>query len=71
MTQKKQRRDKIGDSIESLADRKRPTLLREFLVYLSQNRKWWLVPFLLALALYGAILVLSMSGVLASIYTLF
>lgn len=56
---------------EERACAKPPTLLKEFIVYLGQNKKWWLIPFLLALALFGAILALSLSGGIASIYTLF
>lgn len=63
------RQDKA--TLEEMADKEQPTLFREFVVYLSQNKKWWLVPFLLALILYGAILALSLSGGAASIYTFF
>ena len=71
MNERPEERDPRQTSLEELAESKPPTLLREFLIYLRQNKKWWLIPFLLALALYGVILVLSLTGGLASIYSLF
>lgn len=57
--------------VEQLAEKKQLTLLQEFVFFLRHNKKWWLVPLLLALAIYGLFLVLVLTGGIASIYTLF
>jgi len=57
--------------VEKLADKKQLTLLQEFIFFLRHNKKWWLVPLLLAIAVYGLFLVLVLTGGIASIYTLF
>jgi hypothetical protein len=41
------------------------SLFKEFLLFLKQEKKWWLVPLVLALLLLGAIIVFSSGSVLA------
>ena len=44
----------------------------EFLSFLKNRKKWWLIPIVVFLVLLGALLVLSEGSVLAPfIYTLF
>ena len=48
------------------------SLLLEFLIFLRVRKKYWLVPILLVLALFGVFLVLAESSAVAPfIYTLF
>jgi len=48
------------------------TILKEFAIYLSQSKKWWLTPIVVSLVLIGALLVLSEGTAVAPfIYTLF
>jgi len=50
----------------------RLALLREIWDMLRERKKWWLLPILLAMALLGALLLLTQNPVLAPfIYTLF
>ena len=59
------------DDLASLAEEAQPSILREFWDFLRFNKKWWLIPILLALLIAG-VLVLAGSGALAPlIYTLF
>jgi len=51
---------------ESRANRQ--GLLSEFWQWLKHNKKWWLLPILLSLALLGAIVILSGSGLMPFIY---
>jgi hypothetical protein len=44
---------------------------REFWGFLCQNKKWWLVPILLVLLLFGLLILLSGTGLAPFIYTLF
>ena len=47
-------------------------IFTEFLVFLKENKKWWLFPIALMLVLLGALIVLTQGSALAPfIYTLF
>jgi len=39
--------------------------------FLKQNKKWWLLPVLIMLLIFGVLLVLSGTGLAPFIYTLF
>jgi len=56
---------------EQASEDKRPTLAAEFLYFLKENKKWWLLPILLVLGLVGALVMLGGSGAAPFIYTLF
>lgn len=47
------------------------SLVSEFVYFLGQNKKWWLAPILLVMALMGLLVVLAGSGAAPFIYTLF
>ena len=50
----------------------RSSLLREFWLYLSVRKKWWLVPIIVVMVVLGALLVFAQTSVLAPfIYTIF
>jgi len=58
------------DSLEDVAKRhSSPTLLAEFLDFLRHNRKWWLLPILVVLLLFGVLIFLSGTGAAPFIYT--
>jgi len=44
-------------------------LVREFLAFLVENKKWWLAPIVLVLLLLGLLVVLANTGVAPFIYT--
>ena len=46
-------------------------LLAEFAEFLHHNKKWWLLPILAILLLYGLIVLLSGTAAAPFIYTLF
>jgi hypothetical protein len=48
-----------------------PSLSREFLEFLGQNKKWWMLPILLVMLLLGILIFLSSTAVAPFIYTLF
>ena len=60
-----------SEDFTKLAEEKRYTLWSEFIDFLGENKKWWLVPILLALALAGLIVVLSTTSAAPFLYTLF
>jgi len=47
------------------------SLLGEFWQFLRHNKKWWLLPILIVLLLFGALVLLAATGVAPFIYTLF
>ena len=48
------------------------SVFKEFLMFLREEKKWWLVPFVLILLVMGAFLVLAPTSPLAPfIYSLF
>jgi hypothetical protein len=47
-------------------------LLRDFFRFLKERRKWWLIPMIVILFLFGMLLILGSSSALAPyIYSLF
>ena len=57
--------------LQALAQAKRENLFGEFWLFLKHNKKWWLLPVLLAFLLLGALIFLGGSGAAPFIYTLF
>jgi hypothetical protein len=55
---------------ERMAGQTQPGLLAEFVDFLRHNKKWWLTPIILVLVLFGALVMLSGSGMLPFIYPL-
>jgi hypothetical protein len=50
----------------------KPTgLASEFWYFLRQNKKWWLLPILVVMGLFGVVALLASTGAAPFIYTLF
>ena len=62
---------KPPEDLESLAAEREPGLVVEFLEFLRENKKWWLLPILLVFTLFGLLMVLANSAAAPFIYTLF
>lgn len=60
-----------NDDFEQAAHRSDTGLLREFIGFLMESKKWWLIPFLIAFALVAALVVLGSTGAAPFIYSLF
>ena len=61
-----------AQDFEKLAQENRNVgIVREFLAFLGENKKWWLIPLLVILVLMGALILLSGSAAAPFIYTLF
>ncbi len=47
-------------------------IISEYLTFLRENKKWWLLPIVVAILLFGLLIVLAKGSALAPfIYTLF
>ena len=53
------------------AEAERTGFVAEFVDFLKHNKKWWLVPILVVLVLFAALILLTSTGVAPFIYTLF
>lgn len=69
MSKKKAKPD--GDDFAEAASQADAGLLREFLGFLMESKKWWLVPLLIAFALVAALVFLGGTGAAPFIYSLF
>jgi hypothetical protein len=58
-------------AFEQLTGGPQPGLLAELFDFLKQNKKWWLLPILIAMGLCGLLVVLAGSSMAPFIYTLF
>ena len=47
-----------------------PSLLAEFWAFLRHNKKWWLLPILIVLLVFGVLIFLAGTGAAPFIYTL-
>jgi hypothetical protein len=56
---------------EDEALRPATSLLREFGAFLADNKKWWLLPIVVFLALFGLLAAFAGTGAAPFIYTLF
>jgi hypothetical protein len=66
--------DKNQDEIidfERLGKESHPSLVREFVVFLLENKKWWLLPIVIMVGLVSVLVGLSSTGAAPFIYTLF
>lgn len=59
------------NEFEQLSQQRRVGLVAEFIDFLKHNKKWWLLPILLALVILGLVALLSSSAVAPFIYPLF
>ena len=65
--------DPVNRSVEfeRQAEESQPGLLIEFAHFLRYNKKWWLIPILVTLALLGVLVFLSSTTALPWIYAIF
>ena len=61
---------KDQDFLDAAQDQERG-LVSEFVMFMAENKMWWLTPILVVFALLGVLLVLGATGVAPFIYTLF
>ena len=61
----------LSEFEKAAAEERRRGLLGELWGFLKENKKWWLLPILLVLLVFGLLIVLSGTGLAPFIYTLF
>lgn len=60
-----------NDEFIKEASKKRTGLMAEFIAFLMDNKKWWLLPILVVFLLFGTLLVFVSTGAAPFIYALF
>jgi hypothetical protein len=59
------------ERFEKAAEEQQVGVWREFFEFLGDNKKWWLLPIVLVLFVFGAVVLLSGTAAAPFIYTLF
>jgi len=57
-------------SLDSLGDQKQPSLAAELMAFLMHNKKWWMLPIFVVLAIFGLLAALASSSVAPFLYNL-
>jgi hypothetical protein len=60
-----------ANAFEREAQQESKGWIREYVDFLRHNKKWWLIPIIVALLLVGVLIVLGSSAAAPFIYTLF
>lgn len=63
--------NKANDDFLNAAQEEERGLIAEFVMFMAENKMWWLTPILIVFGLLGVLLVLGATGVAPFIYTLF
>ena len=60
-----------GKSFQDASKDAQQGLVSEFIGFMRDNAKWWLIPFLVVFGLLGLVLILGTTGAAPFIYTMF
>ncbi|MEC8651979.1 MAG: DUF5989 family protein [Planctomycetota bacterium] len=71
MTEPSERDPKDDEEFLQAAKQQERGLISEFVMFMAENKMWWLTPILVVFGLLGVLLVLGATGVAPFIYTLF
>jgi hypothetical protein len=63
--------DKQPTEFEKAGKQKQHSLMKEFALFVMENKKWWLTPIFIVFALVGLLIALGSTGAAPFIYTLF
>ena len=63
--------DEQKTAFENAARQRRAGVVEEFVYFLLQNKKWWLIPILAMIALLAALCFFAGTGAAPFIYTMF
>ena len=59
------------NAFEQASQQNQVSLAREFIMFLAENKKWWLLPIVIVMLLLGVLIFLSSTAATPFIYTLF
>lgn len=61
----------LKNAFQKAGEEQQPSIGKEFLLFIVENKAWWMIPIFAVLALAGLLLVLGSTGAAPFIYTLF
>lgn len=70
-TQPEDTRRSEAEAFARAGGQRRDSLFADYLHFLKRTRKWWLVPLIVILLLFGVLFVLASTGAAPFVYTLF
>jgi Family of unknown function (DUF5989) len=62
---------KLEDEFQKSAQLPQRGSISEFVMFLVENKKWWLLPILITMLIFSAVFALGATGAAPFIYTLF
>jgi len=71
MDQQQPKPNRPPSEFEAAAAKAKSSLVRDFLAFLGQNKKWWLLPLVVVLIGLGVLAILGGTAAAPFIYTLF
>ena len=71
MSQDKKPQPSDSSAFEKLDEKKQLSLAKEFLVFIVENKAWWMIPIVFVFGLVGLLVALVSTGAAPFIYTLF
>lgn len=71
MSDKQDEESQTDEEFLQAAQEEERGLVAEFVMFMAENKMWWLTPILVVFGLLGVLLVLGATGVAPFIYTLF
>ena len=60
-----------ANEFEQLGEEEQLSLVAEFILFIKENKAWWMIPILVTLGAIGLLAVLGSTGAAPFIYTLF
>ena len=63
--------NRTESQFEELGEGKQLSIVQEFWLFITENKKWWLIPIVLVLLGVGLLAALASTGAAPFIYTLF
>ena len=63
--------DPKSKSFADAGEKEQVTLVREVVDMIKHNKKWWLIPIMTVLLVFGGLLILGSTGAAPFIYALF
>jgi Family of unknown function (DUF5989) len=69
--EKRMQKHQSDSEFERAAQRRSPGIVKEFVGFLTYNKKWWLAPIIIVMLLLGLFIILGGTGIAPFIYTLF
>lgn len=71
MSQQEKSQSSQAEEFAKHGSLKRNSFISEYLYLVKNNKKWWMLPLLVLLLGFGALMILSSTGAAPFIYTLF